>query len=406
MARYRYFTTDVITNEVLAELPLNSVVFDRAINTSGMFEGNIPLGDPSLKTVDVIRATEKGRTAIWVDRDGAIVWGGIIWTRTYDSKNKILQIQGNDHLSYFDHRFIKMDLNYSGWDQLTAVQDLLRTIMGVAGSWNGLTIEGVETSYTLPDPFQYVGEQEKNVLAEVQRLAQQASEDPSLPHAAGFEFTTLYKYDTDHISPKVRFHIGYPNLGRTVTGWLFEAGIAADDNILDYTWPEDATIQANSVIGTGSGSPAQKIGDQSTQLIAINTDPELITKGVPLLETVANFSTITDSTQLSQLVLGHRLVHQDAVTVPVINVYGSKDPVFGSYALGDVARIRIRDERFPNGLDTDFRIVGMQVKPEDKEVRDIETVALTLAPLLPNSVTLADIINPSAPTPGPGPTTI
>jgi hypothetical protein len=39
------------------------------------------------------------------------------------------------------------------------------------------------------------------------------------------------------------------------------------------------------------------------------------------------------------------------------------DPVYGTYEVGDDARIIIIDDRFPNGLDAIYRIVGSSVEP-------------------------------------------
>jgi hypothetical protein len=51
------------------------------------------------------------------------------------------------------------------------------------------------------------------------------------------------------------------------------------------------------------------------------------------------------------------------------------DPEFGSYQIGDDARIIIRDVRFPNGIDELYRIVGLTVEPGEDGP---ERVTLTL----------------------------
>jgi len=52
------------------------------------------------------------------------------------------------------------------------------------------------------------------------------------------------------------------------------------------------------------------------------------------------------------------------------------DPVLGTYAIGDDARIRISDDRFPNGIDAVYRIVGLTVTPGETGP---ERVTLTLS---------------------------
>jgi hypothetical protein len=65
-----------------------------------------------------------------------------------------------------------------------------------------------------------------------------------------------------------------------------------------------------------------------------------------------------------------------ARTVLKVVVPAYVDPVFGTYQLGDDARIIITDSRFPNTLDEIYRIVGLTVEPGEDGP---ERVTLTLA---------------------------
>ena len=40
---YRYFTTDILSNSVLAEIPFKGVSYERSIKTAGAFSGSIPV---------------------------------------------------------------------------------------------------------------------------------------------------------------------------------------------------------------------------------------------------------------------------------------------------------------------------------------------------------------------------
>ena len=53
------------------------------------------------------------------------------------------------------------------------------------------------------------------------------------------------------------------------------------------------------------------------------------------------------------------------------------DPVYGTYEVGDDARIMITDNRFPNGLDAIYRIVGASVEPGEDGPERV-TLSLTL----------------------------
>jgi hypothetical protein len=50
--------------------------------------------------------TLPGRTALYVVRNNECVWGGIIWSRSYDVVGKTLSVQGSEFTSYLHHRNI------------------------------------------------------------------------------------------------------------------------------------------------------------------------------------------------------------------------------------------------------------------------------------------------------------
>ncbi len=107
---YRYFTTDLLTNAILAEVSLTDVNFERSIKTAGSFSANIAI-IPQTATMDIYETTMPGKTGLYVLRNGECVWGGIIWSRTYDIIRKTLSIQGLEFVSYLHHRLIWKTLN-------------------------------------------------------------------------------------------------------------------------------------------------------------------------------------------------------------------------------------------------------------------------------------------------------
>lgn len=104
---YRYFTTDLLTNQVLAEIPFVNVSYERAIKASGAFSGEIPILPTELNnSMDMYENTMPGKTALYVVRDGICVWGGIIWSRSYNAVSRTLSVEGSEFTSYFHHRII------------------------------------------------------------------------------------------------------------------------------------------------------------------------------------------------------------------------------------------------------------------------------------------------------------
>lgn len=108
---YRYYTADLLTNEILAEIPFRGVSYERAIKGAGSFAGSIPVIDAT-DNLDLYESTLPGKTALYVVRNGVCVWGGIIWTRSYNVVDRVLQINAAEFTSYFYHRRIWKTWNH------------------------------------------------------------------------------------------------------------------------------------------------------------------------------------------------------------------------------------------------------------------------------------------------------
>jgi hypothetical protein len=104
-AQYKYFTTDILTNEILAEVPFRGVSFERSIKAAGTFSGTIPVIAETAH-MNLYESTMPGKTAVYVVRDDECIWGGIIWNRSYNVVNRELSISASEFTSYFYHRNI------------------------------------------------------------------------------------------------------------------------------------------------------------------------------------------------------------------------------------------------------------------------------------------------------------
>lgn len=105
VAEYRYFAYDLLTNELLAELPLTGVSYGRSLRESGSFSGSITANENTFN-LNLYANTLPGKTALYVTRNGVCVWGGIIWTRSYNIVNKTLEISASEFTSYLYKRVL------------------------------------------------------------------------------------------------------------------------------------------------------------------------------------------------------------------------------------------------------------------------------------------------------------
>jgi hypothetical protein len=108
---YHYYTVDIVTNEVLAQIPFEDVAYERKIKEPGSFEGAITISSQT-EDLDLYNSTMPGKTAIYVTRNGECVWGGIIWGRTYDLGGRALAISASEFSSYLQKRHIWKTYSY------------------------------------------------------------------------------------------------------------------------------------------------------------------------------------------------------------------------------------------------------------------------------------------------------
>jgi hypothetical protein len=368
--QYRYLFADLITNDILAELPLTNVSFTQTLNTPGSFSGTILGSDINETGYDIAGSTIPSRTAIYVDRDGVLIWGGIIWLRTWDSDSQHFDFQAREFGSYFERRritdnFMAGDqaLVYDNEDQLFIAQDLLTLAQNLAGGDIGVVVpnnvSGIDVTRV------YYAYEFKDVWGAIKDLSNQQD---------GFDFNIDVAYDTN-LEPRKYAQTAYPYRGITFNANNADALVFEfPGNIVAYEWPDDGSVVSNKMYGIGPQSNEAKI-------VAVATSPtNQITAGYPLLEDTVSYTDQYDPNILYQQTLGEVTAKQVPVVTPKIVIPAYASPVLGSYKTGDECLLRITDDRFPNngggfGLSQVYRIVAISVQPGEDGP---ERVTLTL----------------------------
>ena len=357
---YRYLFADLLSNVIIAELPLTGVSFTQQLNQAGTLQGHILLGGINTAEFNVSAATQPARNVIYVDRDGVIVWGDIIWGREYSSDSQQLSISAREFESYFEHRRINTDTSFTNTDQLIIAQNLVTLAQSTPYGNIGVVV-GATTSGILLDRVYYEYELKTfyNALQDLSR-----AED-------GFDFNILCAYDGSGDITKTLV-LGYPRIGVVYSSTNPSAPVFDfPGNIVQYNYPEDGSIVANKIYALGAGSNEGK-------LISIVEDTSKYVDGWALLETQSNYSDVTDQTYLNELATGQLNAVSEPPAVIKVTVPAYAEPVFGTYAIGDDARLIIQDIRFPATLDEVYRIVGLSVEPgEDGPERVTLTLTLT-----------------------------
>lgn len=369
---YTYLFCDLLTDEVLAELPLQQVQYETVLSGIGTLRAFVPLNAETLP-LDPIGSTVGGRTALYVDRDGVIVWGGIVWTRQPAPGG--MTIQAAEFLSYYQHRYISdtistdvtniTDTRYlpDGQriyaDQKFVMWSLFAYAARRASGSLGIDINKLSG---IPDgvnrPATYYGYERPEIYATMQQLSQ--TDD-------GFDFGIEVGWNpiVNGLAPTRyrRARTWYPKQGRAAadSGLVFSKGGPAA-SIVAYDWPEDFTAVATQTWAVGDGQG-------ESRLIAGATDNDLLMSGWPLLESVQTYSGVTSAATVQGHANADLTARSGAAVAPTVDVLADADPQFGSYSKGDSALFSLAPEpRWPDGMDVELRILGIQVTASSPEI--------------------------------------
>ena len=367
MVQYRYLAHDLRTNALLEELPLTGVSFGGVLDGAGAFQAMLQLNQQMQTAPGVLiskaallaAATVTGRSIVYVERDGVLIDGYILWTRVYDSSTQTMALGGLSVLSYFDRRRNNVDQVFTATDQLSLARALLIVAQAQPGGNIGVTI-GSETCGVLRDRT-YRGYEHKKIGEALRQLAAVDN---------GFDFSIDVAYVAG--TPTKTFRPSYPARGRTATSseLVFEVG----RNILSYKFPEDSAAQATRMYGEGAG-------DGANMLVSTATRTDVIDAGWPLLEDAIAIKDVSVQSTLDAHTRAHALARGNPVAVPQVTVTGGGDPPLGGWIVGDWAKFVFGtdpahpDPMFPTRTELLYRIVGYTCKPGDLGE---EQVTLTL----------------------------
>lgn len=359
-AIYTYVVTDLLSGSVYGELPLHGVTFDRQINKPGNWQGSANLDNPLIDNGDLLSWTLPGRTSVYVYRNNQIVWGGIIWSRTYQSQAKSLQLTAQSFESYLYKRIYRPpsvvkynEAQCSILNKLvdSAQRDQLYSAIGIQLDLTLPTVDVVRELTVNPWDMKSYGE---------------IIDDPLMNFDDSPEYT-IECFEEAGI-PRKRLLVDYPRLGRA--GTLSPLVIDYPGNILNYYWSESASQSANAVWATGDG-------DEGAQVTGYANNQVYFDAGYALLERHETHSGVTVQATINN----HAQSDLQKFVLPriskTIQIKADEQPEFGTYLLGDDASLQILDTRFPDpGLEATVRVVGWNVTPSSSEA--VEEIALIL----------------------------
>jgi hypothetical protein len=377
-----YAFADAMSGQVLAELPLTQVSFGFQVNQAASWQGTLQLEDPRMALLEWQGATVPGRSLIWIDVNGILVFGGIVWTRQYDRTAQTVQLGGKDLWSYFASRLQAKDYSTT-WTKPTSplaiAAQVINDALAVSGS---LPIYTVATQGMVA-PSNYVTA--TFPLSMVESVDEIVSLLSQMGAGVGIDYAVDVAYGPNG-QPTATVNLSYPRRGRSGSA----SGLVLDvTSAVQFTWPEDASSQGDRIVemSTSAGAmqvsqlwqPALDAGWPLLEQVDFHTD----VNWTPLYEVSGQ---VEQTQQLLEAVAAGDLgtsaypLITPTLTIPAFGD-AAGNPAIWEYIAGDDVRLLVPpvagpgvvgDPRFPGGLDMSLRITQIGVTVADEGLSTAE----------------------------------
>lgn len=421
---FTYVAYDLVTARYLGRVPLTNVSFGSQLLQPGTLTGTIDIASDAVRHLSPLSCTAPARTLLAVDFLGALVWGGIVWPRSYrfDGTKRVLQVTATEVWSYIASRMQATDYSappYSGlsgsakmtiWNASNTdnigvydpvlicwqlIADALQVsygslLGGLAIAANGLTTPSAYlASGTATPQADYLSV--TYPFASLQQLGSIISMLAGNGLGVGFDYAVDVAYSSGPGSPPVgTVNLSYPRRGRpySATGLVLNCGQA-----LSYEVPEDGSATGNTVYEQGSSG---------SLVVSQNINP--LQAGYPVIEQLRSRANITSANILNVLAslgVSDLATGSYPVTTPTVTTDLFTGPIqLGEFIVGDDVRwivpaataggagsyvgafpSEVFDPRFPDGYDAaGWRIVGYRADVKGSGQSTL-TLNLALAPV-------------------------
>lgn len=344
MADITYVFGDMLTGKVLQEIPLQGVSMTRSLG-QGDFRGTFSLDMSGITNRELIYATEEGKSYLIVERDSQPIWGGYIWTRTYQSQSKTYELYCKAFEHYPESRFVRSDFENLNTEQRNIFRNL----------WIAMMADPNSPQFTLPSSFSTVISKSLSVKS-FEFKTYRSVMDTIANGDNGFDWTIDISRDSGGVYIKT-LRLGYPTLGATNPLVLYYSG-----EILNY-W------QNGSMAGRGTNIFTIGAGEGSTMLTQEVIHSDLITSKFPRFDIAVTMKGVNDTTLLSNLAIQNAIVRKAGKPTITVEVKGDLEPQFGSYGLGDAVKIYFSDPLHPDPVNSilESRILGWEYYPASND---------------------------------------
>lgn len=333
MAAFRYLFYSW-GGQFLDALPVQGATPTWEVSAPGTFTGTIPTLDTGLSQPRVRAATWPLRTKLFVERDGALAWGGrLVEPRVWDSSARAVTINAEETTGYLGDRYVPT-LSLLGQDQIAIAQQVVAAVQAVPNGNANLNVVPVNGMSGVLRDGVYSQWDFTYALQALTDLTEMES---------GFEFATSVSWSGG--VPLEVLQLAYPYLGRrgAASPLVIEYNELTGGNCLSYSWPDGPGLLTR--VWSSATTP------DGVLLVASRDNPDLIDAGYPLLEGKFDFTSSKPTTQATLQAYANRQAGwaDGERTAAQFTVQASSSFHAGIFTIGDDVRVRITDDDYPPG---------------------------------------------------------
>jgi hypothetical protein len=314
VANYRYLLGDSLTNEIYAELPLHTTSFTEILNRPGSFTGRMSLKQNSKLNTVLRSALQLGRSAIHVEREGALVWSGILWTDRIDATENRYELNANGWLSYLERRLLTETKTYALVEQVEIVKDLITWAQSQTGGDARIFLDDASPTGIVRDRT-YEGFERYTIAELMVNLSNVIN---------GFDFR--FEPQWFEGAPRIRFLTHYPQTGRSRDLVVDFAGGAQSLSI-----DRDATSKATHVDAEGAGEGPAKLR------VSLNS-PDLLGSSLRL-DALTTHADVSRTETLTGYALDRLQMGRAPLVLPRVTLRPDIVARVGTITPGDQARV-------------------------------------------------------------------
>jgi len=347
MTEYRYIFGSLRTESIIAEIPLFGTYMDNELNVGGRFDGSFNLDMTGFDNQTLMDATIPGRCFVVCEREGQPVWGGYVWSRTYQSQAKTIQLYAQSFEYYPTHQLIRNDFVSTNTEQLIIFNSLWTDMMNSTASRNlNINLPSGIPPTVIPKSVVVAASDFKYYDEIISSLADSAD---------GFDWTIdIGKSGSNYIKT---LRAGHPTIGTTDPRQLtFEY----PGNILNYYATESMTDAGTNVFTLGSGEGTSMIYTEYVH-------QDLLDSGSPRWDITSSRKDIDNQAQVDSFGIQEGTIRRPPMLVVKPSLKANVVPEFGSFGLGDACNLVITDSRFPSGFTFSARITKWTLQPQSSE---------------------------------------